>query len=49
MELKEKISKLKIIEDELILKLEETVNKRMYDEADKIAFLLIKIDNIKKS
>lgn len=43
MDLKEKMSKLKEIEDNLTKKLEETVNKRMYDEATKIAFLLINI------
>ena len=43
MDLKEQMDKLKAIENDLIVKLEETVNKGMYDEAIKISFLLIKV------
>ena len=46
MDLKERISKLKAIENDLIVKLEETVNKGMYNEANEIAYLLIKVKKL---
>lgn len=43
MNFKEKMSKLKAVEDKLVDRLEEAVKIELYDEADKIAFLLLKI------
>ncbi len=41
--------KLKEIENELVDKLKESVEKRIYDEADKITYILIKINKIRNS
>ena len=41
--------KLKEIENSLVDKLKDAVDKRIYDEADKITYILIKIDRIKNS
>lgn len=47
MDLKEKLNKLKKIEDDLVVKLEDTINKSMFDEANKIVILLMNIQKLK--
>ena len=41
------MNKLKKIEDDLVIKLEETISKSIFDEADKITYLLIKVQKLK--
>ena len=47
MDLKEKTSKLISIENKLVVKLEDTIDKRSYDEAYKVISLLMNIQKLK--